>query len=250
MRLRLIIALLVFLPAGHWAVSAEPDSAAGYEWNLPRGFPKPYVPADNPMSAAKVELGRYLFYDTRMSVNGKSSCATCHKQEMAFTDGRKVGLGATGESHSRGAMSLVNVAWSGSLTWSNPEMKSLEKQALVPMFGDHPLELGMREGDGFLPMLRSDPQYRALFERAFPGDSDRFTIVNVTKALASFERSIVSARSPYDRYHYDRDDSALSDSAKRGEIQFFDQRLSCFRCHGGFNFTDSTVSERNPNRPI
>ncbi len=250
MRLRLIIALLVFLPAGHWAVSAEPDSAAGYEWNLPRGFPKPYVPADNPMSAAKVELGRYLFYDTRMSVNGKSSCATCHKQEMAFTDGRKVGLGATGESHSRGAMSLVNVAWSGSLTWSNPEMKSLEKQALVPMFGDHPVELGMREGDGFLPMLRSDPQYRVLFERAFPGDSDRFTIVNVTKALASFERSIVSARSPYDRYHYDRDDSALSDSAKRGEIQFFDQRLSCFRCHGGFNFTDSTVSERNSQRPI
>jgi cytochrome c peroxidase len=74
--------------------------------------------------------------------------------------------------------------------------------------------------------------------------------MNGTKALASFERNIVSARSPYDRYHYDRDDSAVSDSAKRGEIQFFDQRLSCFRCHGGFNFTDSTVSDRNPNRPI
>jgi len=249
---RIAFALLLFAPASRWAVAAEPDNT--WQWNLPKGFPKPYVPADNPMSAAKVELGRYLFYDTRMSVNGKASCATCHKQELAFTDGRGVGVGATGESHSRGAMSLVNVVWSASLTWSNPEMKSLEKQALVPMFGDHPVELGLREGDGFLPVLRSDPQYRVLFEHAFgsdhSADADRFTIVNVTKALASFERSIVSARSPYDRYHYDRDDSAVSDSAKRGEVLFFNQHMSCFRCHGGFNFTDSTVSERNPGRPI
>jgi cytochrome c peroxidase len=246
-----ILTLLLCALADSRPVSAEPPD---YQWNLPKGFPKPYVPADNPMSAAKVELGRYLFYDTRMSVNGKASCATCHKQELAFTDGRATGLGATGESHSRGAMSLVNVAWSAALTWSNPSLKSLEKQALVPMFGDHPVELGLREGDKLLPILRSDPQYRALFERAFgiDGDADavRVTIVNVTKALASFERSIVSARSPYDLYHYGRDDSAISDSAKRGEIQFFNQHLSCFRCHGGFNFTDATVSERNPNRPI
>jgi cytochrome c peroxidase len=228
------------------AFAAEPD----YQWNLPKGFPKPYVPADNPMSAAKVELGRYLFYDARMSVNGKQSCASCHQQELAFTDGRPVGLGATGESHSRSAMSLVNVAWSGALTWSNPEMRSLEKQALVPMFGEHPVELGLREGDGFPPILRSDAKYRELFERAFPDDADRFTIANVTKALASFERSIVSARSPYDRYHYYRDDDAISDAAKRGEVQFFDRRLSCFRCHGGFNFTDSAVSERGAGRPV
>jgi cytochrome c peroxidase len=185
-----------------------------------------------------------------MSVNGKASCATCHKQELAFTDGRAAGLGATGESHSRGAMSLVNVAWSAALTWSNPEMTSLEKQALVPMFGDHPVELGLREGDGFLPMLRSDAKYRELFEHAFPADADRFTIPNVTKALASFERSIVSARSPYDRYHYDRDDSAISDSAKRGEVLFFNQHLSCFRCHGGFNFAGATFTEKNPRPEI
>jgi cytochrome c peroxidase len=239
-----IFAFLVFqvFPA----FAAEPE----YQWNLPKGFPKPYVPADNPMSAAKVELGRYLFYDTRMSVNGKQSCASCHKQELAFTDGRPVGLGATGESHSRGAMSLVNVAWSGALTWSNPEMRSLEKQALVPMFGQHPVELGLREGDGFLAVVRSDVKYRELFERGFPSEADRFTIANVTKALASFERSIVSARSSYDRYHYYREDDAISDAAKRGEVQFFDQRLSCFRCHGGFNFTDSTVSERGAGRPV
>src|SRR5271169_3219018 len=130
------------------------DTGGGYTWNLPKGFPKPYVPSDNPMTEAKVELGRHLFYDPRLSVNGKSSCATCHKQELAFTDGRAVGVGATGESHSRGAMSLVNVAYSAALTWSNPQMKHLENQALTPMFGDHPVELGLREGDAFLPMLR------------------------------------------------------------------------------------------------
>ena len=241
-----------FLVCGALALRAAPaePEAGDYKWNLPKGFPKPYVPADNPMTAAKVELGRYLFYDTRMSVNGKSSCATCHKQDLAFTDGRAVGIGATGESHSRSAMSLVNVAYSAALTWSNPKLTRLEEQALTPMFGNHPVELGLREGDGFLPALRSDPKYQALFERAFPADSDRFTIANVTKALASFERSIISARSPFDRYHYDREDAAISDSAKRGEILFFNQHLSCFRCHGGFNFTDAVVSDTHATRQI
>lgn len=220
--------------------------AQDYAWDLPKGFPKPHVPADNPMTAAKVELGRYLFYDTRMSVSGKQSCATCHKQELAFTDGRAVAVGATGQLHPRGAMSLVNVAYNGALTWNNPQMTALEDQALVPMFGEHPVELGLREGDGFLPALRNDPNYQKLFERAFPNDADRITVKNAVKAIACFERSIISARSPYDRYHYSGDDAAVSDSAKRGEILFFNQHLACFRCHGGFNFSDATVTERNP----
>ena len=214
--------------------------------DLPKGFPKPRVPTDNPLTPAKVELGRYLFYDTRLSVNGKSSCATCHKQELAFTDGLPRAIGATGEKHPRGAMSLVNVAYNAVLTWSNPGITSLEQQALIPMFRENPLELGLRAGDGFVPMLRSDTKYRELFGDAFPADPDPFTIVNVTKAIACFERSIVSARSPYDRYHYGGDDSAVSDSAKRGEILFFSQQLSCFRCHGGLNCSGNTVSERHP----
>jgi cytochrome c peroxidase len=232
-------------------LAALPLLATDYQWNLPKGFPKPYVPADNPMSEGKAELGRYLFYDTRLSVNGKSSCATCHKHELAFTDGRAVGLGTTGESHTRGSMSLVNVAWSASLTWGNPEMKSLEEQALLPMFGEHPVELGLKEGVYF-SKLGSDAKYRELFASAFPDQSEaeRVTTANITRAIASFERSIVSARSPYDRYHYGGEDKAVSDAAKRGEILFFNQHLSCFRCHGGFNFTDATVSERNPGRAI
>jgi cytochrome c peroxidase len=229
---------------------AQQDAPQEYSWNLPKGFPKPRVPANNPMTAAKVELGRYLFYDVRMSVNGKSSCAACHKQELAFTDGRAVSVGTTGQLHSRSAMSLVNVAYSAALTWGDPGMRNLEDQALVPMFGDHPVELGLKEGDGFLPMLRSDAKYRGLFERAFPADSDPFTVSNVTKALASFERTIISARSPYDRYHYGGEDGAVSDAAKRGETLFFNQHLSCFRCHGGFNFSDATASAAGNRREV
>ena len=214
--------------------------AQSYVWNLPKGFPQPRVPADNPMTAAKVELGRRLFYGTRLSVNGKESCATCHKQELAFTDGRALALGATGEEHPRSSMSLVNVAYGAALTWSNPNLKTLEQQALVPMYGEHPRELGLHMADDFPAKLRGLSIYADLFLRAFPGDQDPFTLQNAVKAIASFERSIISADSPYDRYHYHGDDQAVSESAKRGEILFFSQPLSCFRCHGGFNFTDAS----------
>jgi cytochrome c peroxidase len=197
-RVPLRFAMLLMLA---WQVA--PDAAAGsgdtYSWDLPKGFPKPRVPASNPMTAAKVELGRYLFYDTRLSVNGKASCATCHKQELAFTDGRVVSVGTTGELHSRSAMSLVNIAYSAVLTWSNPGMREMEKQALVPIFGEHPMELGLHEGDGLPLLLRADARYQALFAKAFPGEQDSHTIANATKAIACFERSLISARSPYDR---------------------------------------------------
>jgi cytochrome c peroxidase len=89
-----------------------------------------------------------------------------------------------------------------------------------------------------------------LFAAAFPDEKDPFTIDNVTRAIASFERTITSARSPYDRYHYDREDAAVPEAAKRGEKLFFNQNLHCFRCHGGFNFSDATVSAVNHDRPI
>jgi cytochrome c peroxidase len=222
---------------------------SSYVWNLPKGFPEPRVPADNPMTAAKVELGRHLFYDSRLSVNGKASCATCHKQELAFTDGLAASVGATGEAHPRGSMSLVNVAFSAALTWTDPSLTKLEDQALVPMYGEHPLELGLRLTDDFAARLRALPVYVELFHRAFPESRDPFTRENAVYAIASFERSIISADSPYDHYHYGGDDSAISDSAKRGETLFFSQPLSCFRCHGGFNFSDATDSANRARRP-
>lgn len=192
------------------------------------------------MSESKVQLGRHLFYDKRLSVNGSQSCASCHKQELAFTDGRAVPLGATGQSHSRSAMSLVNVAYSAVLTWSNPNLRLLEEQSLVPMLSDHPVELGLRGKEPeVLLVFKSEPVYRSLFPQAFPGARDPFTMSNIAKALASFERTIISADSPYDHYYSGGDADAISDSPKRGESIFFgDPVAGCFRCHGGFNFSD------------
>jgi len=212
---------------------------ADFDWNLPKGFPRPAVPAGNPMSAAKVELGRYLFYDKRMSVNGKASCGSCHRQELAFTDGRAHAEGATGQLHPRSAMSLVNVAYEPLLTWANPALDSLEEQALIPMLGDDPIELGLKGHEPeFLKALESDVIYRRLFPKAFGETGDVYTLTNVTKAIAAFERTIISMRSPYDRYRWGGDSSALSDSAKRGELFFFSsERGGCFQCHEGWNFT-------------
>ncbi len=233
------------------ASGQEPAAVSDeYVWKLPKGFPRPKIPADNPMTQVKVELGRYLFYDTRMSVNGKESCATCHRQELAFTDGKSRAVGATGELHPRGSMSLVNVAYGSVLTWSDPSQRTLEKQALTPMFSAQPIELGMRNnGDDYLGVIASDPRYAKMFPRVFPGEQSPFTIANVTKAIASFERTIIGGGSPYDRYHYDGDDKAISDSAKRGEVLFFSEALSCFRCHGGFNFSDATDFEGRRESP-
>jgi len=189
------------------------------------------------MSDAKVDLGRHLFYDTRLSGNGTQSCSSCHQQALAFTEGRGRAVGSTGQVHPRGSMSLVNVAYAAVLTWGNPSVKRLEEQALVPMFGEQPIELGL------LQRLRAEPRYQPLFEQAFGAGPDLYSVEHVTQALASFERSIISASSPYDRYHNDRLETAISPAARRGEVLYFSQPLSCFRCHGGFAFSGAVDFE-------
>src|SRR5262249_17404785 len=116
-------------------VSGHADAPPPYAWNLPRNFPRPRGPADNPMPYANGDLGRHLFSDSRVSRTATQSCSPCHEQERAFTDGRAQALGSTGEVHPRGSMSLVSVAYAASLTWGNPSVTRLEEQALVPMFG-------------------------------------------------------------------------------------------------------------------
>jgi cytochrome c peroxidase len=175
-----------------------------------------------------------------MSINGTFSCSSCHQQERAFTDGKPQAVGATGEKHPRKSMSLVNVAYSPVLTWANVNMRKMESQALVPMFGEHPVELGLAGKEKeLLDKFRADARYRKLFPAAFPDEADPFTLDNVTKALASFQRTLISGNSPYDRYRYGGDANAMSGSAKRGEKLFFGERLECFHCHGGFNFTET-----------
>ena len=222
---------------GHLAATAE------YSWNLPEWTPKPVVPDDNPMSVAKVELGRHLFYEPRLSVTGEYSCASCHKQSLAFTDGKAVAVGSTDEMHSRNSMGLANVAYSPVLTWANPLMTSLENQALIPIFGEHPVEMGMvGKEQQMMQWMQNNPKYRQMFAAAFD-EQQPVTVSNLTKAIASFQRSLVSFKSPYDRYRYQGETNAISAAAKRGEKLFNSERMECFHCHSGINFSDSTKHE-------
>ena len=221
------------------------DGSSDFQWDLPSWVPKPIVPSDNPMSVAKVELGRALFYEPRLSATGDFSCATCHVQALAFTDGRKTSPGATGQFHHLNSMSLTNVAYNSVQTWANPLMQHLEQQMLIPLFGEDPIELGMAGKElELLAMLQDEPAYLAQFESAFD-EAEPISVRNITQAIAAFERTLVSFNSPYDRYRYGGDRTAISDSAKRGEALFTSERMECFHCHGGLNFSDSARHERS-----
>jgi cytochrome c peroxidase len=200
------------------------------------------------MTTEKVELGRYLFYDKRLSGNGKQACASCHQQELAFAHSASVSAGSTGEPGIRKVMGIVNVAYAGVLNWGHPSLKRLEQQALIPMFGSDPVELGLNRDNRFLKVIAADAIYKRLFPAAFPAEAQPVTLDNVTKALACFQRALISGDSPYDRYHFQGDEQAVSELAKRGEELFFSRQLGCFQCHGGFNFSDVTVTAREPER--
>jgi cytochrome c peroxidase len=255
-RAHFIVRRAVFASLALLAISFsafEPAHAAeAYPWRLPAWVPLPVVPAENPMTSSKVELGRHLFYDPRLSANQSLACASCHQQAKAFSDGRRFSRGVNGALGTKSAMALANVAYLPVLTWANPQLTSLEVQALIPLFGEHPLEMGMagREADLF-QLLQQDRRYPALFKNAFPSEAEQgekalFSLSTLTKALASFQRSLLSFQSPYDRYKYGNAPNAISVSAKRGEALFFGEKMECYHCHGGLNFSDNIRHVRNP----
>lgn len=209
-----------------------------FDWQLPRGFPIPAVPADNPISAEKVALGRLLFYERRLSVTREHACASCHAQSRAFTDGRARAAGATGELHPRSAMSLANVAYNSAYTWTDAGFASLEAQAAQPLFNEHPIEMGLKGRERVvLEQLAADPAYRELFRHAFPQEAAPINFVNLTRALASFERTLISGRSAFDRYVFDDERTALDASARRGMALFYSERIGCAQCHSGITFS-------------
>ena len=214
----------------------------GYQWNLPADFPKPNVPKTNPMTKEKVELGRHLFYDKKLSANGTQSCASCHEQALAFSENKTTSIGSTGQVHRRNAQALVNVAFNRSLTWANDEIVTLERQILLPLFGESPVEMGASGHEDEILGRFSTPRYTQMFESAF-GSAD-IDFERIVQSLASFSRSLVSLQSPFDRYAYEMVDDALSSSQIRGMNLFFSEKLECHHCHGGFNFTQSTTHEK------
>lgn len=217
-----------------------------FDFGLPAWAPAPLEPEGNPTTAAKVELGRYLFYDTRLSLDGTMSCESCHMQAFAFTDGQAVSRGVTGESTPRNSMSLANVGYAPVLTWANPLLRHLERQALVPLVGKAPVELGLADEEAeVIERLAADPVYQRLFPAAFPEAKGEISLGTIVRSLAAFQRTIVSVRSPYDRYRYEGDVDAVSDAVIRGEALFFGEKLECHHCHNGLHLADTVLHERN-----
>lgn len=214
----------------------------GWRWSIPDWLPPPPVPDDNPMSAAKVDLGRHLFYDARLSADGTVACASCHDQAKGFSDGRTTAVGIGGEVGQRNAPGLANLGYLPVLTWANPMLDRLELHALIPMFGTSPLEMGAAGLESRLfATIAADPYYAEAFPLAFP-DQEGVSLYTVTRALAAFERSLISVGSPFDRQTFEGDKTAMSPAALRGQELFFGEKLECYHCHGGFNFTDNLVT--------
>lgn len=220
--------------------------AADYAWQLPRGFPVPAVPADNPMSTAKVALGAKLFADPRLSVTGAHSCRSCHAPQRAFTDGLALARGATGETLPLNAPTLLNAAYSPSLGWNDTGVHSLEQQMRGPLFNQHPTELGLAGRESSLEQaLSADAGMAAEFAAAFPRDAPAVTVDNAIRAIAAYERTLVAGSSAFDRYVYAGEHDALDAAQKRG-MQLFFGDSGCSSCHGGINFAGPWVDRDQP----
>lgn len=223
---------------GGSTVDAAATKTATWAWDLPAGFPKPAVPADNPMSDAKVDLGRFLFYDKRLSGNGTLACSSCHFQDKAFTDGFAVSKGSTGEFTPRNSQHLANVVYSPTLTWANPSLLTLERQMEVPLFGENVVEMGVNDSNkaAVLQRLMDLPLYQTKFAAAYAGESSPLNWSNVIKAIAAFQRTLISGNSKYDQFS--AGSAVFSSAEQRGKDLFFGDKAGCMQCHGSINFND------------
>jgi cytochrome c peroxidase len=204
----------------------QPADLVGRAQTPQLGLPAIPVPADNPITVESVELGRKLFYDRRMSLNGTQSCAICHIPEQGFTNNElAIAVGTEGRSVGRNTPTLYNVAYKDRL-FHDARETSLENQAWQPIL--HPNEMATPSIGVALERLRNLPDYKGLFEAAFDGQGP--DLDTVAKALASYQRTLVSANSPFDRWHFGGDEQAVAESVKRG-FELFKGKAGCVACH-------------------
>ncbi len=211
----------------------EPSSPAPHAVTLrvPGNFPAATDDPDNPLTEEGIELGRILFYDARLSGNNRLSCASCHRQELAFSDGLDLSTaGSSGNKLLRHAPALFNLAWSKNGFFWDGGSKNLESQAFGPLTSTDEMHQDLYVLEAELNAL---PDYRARFRQAFNGE---VTSANIVKALAQFERTLVSGNSRYDRYRRKENDGQLSPIELSGRTLVADK---CQSCHSGELFTDN-----------
>ncbi|SHK85074.1 cytochrome-c peroxidase [Hymenobacter psychrotolerans] len=211
-----------------------------YTLEIPSQLPKGVViPANNQLTVEGIDLGRKLFYETRLSRNNAMSCGSCHQQSKAFTDGRALAVGVDGIAHQRNTMSLVNLLWEPTLNWDGAAT-TLETQARTPI--ENPVELHQSLATGVSKLQQTD-MYPPLFARAF--GSSTITEENVLKALAQFQRTLISSNTRYEQSLLGQ--TRLNDDERAGRLLFFNhpgeggnsnaRGGSCDHCHNGNNFT-------------
>jgi len=250
--LRLLVVLTAFLLVCLMFVRDFQAEQAILKLAIPRGLPADtwdyYVPRNNPMTAAKVELGRKLFFDARLSADGKVSCATCHDPKLGFADGKPIAEGIGGKLGTRNSPTLLNAMFNPNQFWDG-RAGSLEDQAIQPL--TNPLEMGNATHDEVVTRLRALPDYHVDFQSVFGGEVN---IIRVGQAIAAYERTLVSADSPFDRFMHG-ESSAISDSARRG-FALFRGRARCSRCHTfndampfftDFQYHNTGVAANHPN---
>ncbi|MGH9691383.1 MAG: cytochrome-c peroxidase [Candidatus Acidiferrales bacterium] len=221
-----IAGLLILLCTGCRTSESDRPIGAVVKITPPLGLPPVPIPANNPPTAETIALGRKLFYDAKLSKDDSVSCASCHNPQHALTDGRKFSMGVGGAIGIRNAPTVLNAAYFPRLFWDG-RAGSLEEQSGDPMV--NPLEMDQPHKVTVSKVV-SDQAYKAEFQKAFgPGP---VTLVKIEKSLASYERTLLSADSPFDQYEYGGDKQALSPSAIRGLTAFMDaKRGNCAACH-------------------
>jgi len=225
------------------ATSAQRDVGPPWERANPiRALPAPPLGIDSelrdlkePPTPARVRLGRWLFYDKRLSADGTVACATCHRSEHAFSEPTPVSTGIRGQQGARKAPSFINQAWTlfPHFFWDG-RAGSLEEQALGPVA--NPIEMGSTH-EAMVGTLAKVGAYGKYFKEAF--GTEQITKERIAKAIADYERTRMSGNSPWDRWRKNRDENAVSAEVKKGHDLFFD-KAGCNQCHLGQNFTDST----------
>jgi cytochrome c peroxidase len=215
----------------------EVVKSGSWSMTLPLGLQanSAYVPDDNPMSDDKIALGRLLYFDRRLSKNSTIACASCHNPFHGFTDPARTSAGVDQKLGTRNSPTVINRLFSADQFWDG-RAKDLEAQSHGPL--TNPVEMAMGSEGDVEERVRSVKGYAPLFKKAF-GD-DQVNLERLGKAIAAYERTVVSGDSPYDRYQAG-DKDALSPAAVRG-IALFNGKANCVKCHAGFNFTDENYN--------
>jgi len=220
----------VLLTLSSFSLRLEDGPSRSADFPIPRGLPAVAWPQDNPYSAERAKLGKILFFDGRLSANGMVSCGSCHEPDHAFAGSAPLSKGVNGKPGIRHVPTLINRAWGKSQFWDG-RAPTLESQVIVPV--TDPEEMGMT-ADLVVQRIRGIEGYAPIFAAAF-GDST-INFERIAQAIATFERTIVSGNSPYDRY-LAGDKSALTEQQKDG-LDFFNKKGECAECHSGPNFTN------------